>query len=80
MGDGYVWISDAIPPVLWSATDIDAAQEMLTLDATLVRDTVWTDWSRWSGPAATTEDLIAELGLTPAGTPSVIPAGLVACA
>ena len=78
--DGYVWIGDATPPVLWSASDIVAAQEMLTLDATLVRDTVWSDWSRWSGPAATTEDLIAELGVTPAGTPSVIPAGLAACA
>jgi hypothetical protein len=52
---------------------------MLTLDAVFVRDTLWADWQRWSDPAATTEDLIAELGVTPAGAHSAIPAGLVAC-
>ncbi len=78
--DGYVWIDDATPPVLWSATDIVAAQEMLTLDATHVRETLWADWSRWTDPAATTDDLIAGLGMTPADTPSVIPSGLVPCA
>ncbi len=77
--DGYIWVSDATPPVLWSATDIAAAQTMLTLDATLVRDTLWAEWQQWSDASATTEDLMTELGVVPAGVRSAIPAGLVAC-
>ena len=77
--DGYVWVSDATAPVLWSATDIAAAQTMLTLDTTLVRDTLWADWQRWSDASGTTADLMTELGVTPAGGRSAIPAGLVAC-
>ncbi len=77
--DGYLWIRDATPPVLWSAADIAAAQAMLTLDATFVRDTLWTDWQQWKDPSATTADLMMELGVTPAGGRSAIPAGLVAC-
>ena len=77
--DGYIWVSDATPPVLWSATDIVAAQEMLTLDTTLVRDTLWADWQQWSDASATTEDLMTELGVVPAGIRSAIPSGLVAC-
>ena len=76
---GYVWVGDATPPVLWSAPDISAAQAVLTRDATVVRDLLWADWSRWVDPATTTEDLIAELGVTPLGTPSATPDGLVAC-
>ena len=77
--DGYLWISDATPPVLWSAADIVAAQTMLSLDATFVRDTLWADWQQWSDPSATTADLMTELGLVPAGGRSAVPAGLVAC-
>ena len=77
--DGYIWISDATPPVLWSAADIVAAQAMLTLDATLVRDTLWADWQKWSDPSATTEELMTELGVVPPGDRSAVPAGLVAC-
>ena len=77
--DGYIWIRDAIPPVLWSAADIVAAQAMLTLDATFVRDTLWADWQQWSDPSATTADLMTELGVVPADGRSAIPAGLVAC-
>ena len=77
--DGYIWISDATPPVLWSAADIVAAQAMLTLDATFVRDTLWADWQQWSDPSATTTELMTELGVVPAGGRSAVPAGLVAC-
>ncbi len=78
--DGYLWISDATPPVLWSAADIDAAQTMLMLDATFVRDALWADWQQWSDPSATTADLMTGLvGLAPAGGRSPVPAGLVAC-
>ena len=77
--DGYLWISDATPPVLWSAADIVAAQAMLTLDATFVRDTLWADWQQWSDPSATTADLMTKLGLVPAGDHSAAPTGLVAC-
>ena len=77
--DGYVWVGDATPPVLWSATDIVAAEAMLTLDATLVRDTLWADWQQWSDASATTDNLMTELGVVPAGARSAIPSGLVAC-
>ena len=77
--DGYIWIGDSTPPVLWSATDIGAAQAVLTLDATFVRDALWADWPRWSDHATTTEDLMLELGVAPASGRSDIPAGLVAC-
>ena len=77
--DGYLWVSDATPPVLWSAADIVAAQTMLTLDATFVRDTLWDDWQQWSDPSATTADLMTGLDLVPAGGRSAVPAGLVAC-
>ena len=77
--DGYVWVGGVIPPVLWSATDIAAAQAMLTLDATLVRETLWADWQRWSDASARTDDLMSELGVVPASASSPIPSGLVAC-
>ncbi|MEO8267357.1 MAG: hypothetical protein ABI706_17795, partial [Ilumatobacteraceae bacterium] len=77
--DGYIWVGDATPPVLWSATDIVAAEAMLTLDATLVRDTLWADWQQWSDASATTGDLLTGLGVSPAGARSAIPSGLVAC-
>ncbi len=77
--DGYVWVAGATPPVLWSTTDIAAAQAVLTLDATLVRDTLWADWRRWSDASATTGDLMTELGVAPASARPATPAGLVAC-
>lgn len=77
--DGYVWIGDATPPVLWSAADIGAAQSMLALEAPFVRDVLWADWPRWTDHATTTEDLMMELGVVPAGGRSAPPAGLVAC-
>ena len=77
--DGYIWIGDATPPVLWSAPDIVDAQAMLTLDTTLVRDTLWADWEQWSDPTATTADLMTELGAVPTGGRSAVPSGLVAC-
>ncbi len=77
---GYIWVSNATPPVLWSATDIAAAQALLILDSTLVRDTLWADWQRWNDPSATAEDLMTELGVASTNVPSAIPAGLVACA
>ena len=77
--DGYLWVSDATPPVLWSAADIVAAQTMLKLDATFVRNTLWADWQQWSDASATTADLMTELGVVPAGARSAAPAGLAAC-
>ena len=77
--DGYVWISGATPPVLWSATDIGAAQAMLTLDATFVRDALWADWPRWTDHVTVSEDLMTELGVVAAGARPAIPSGLVAC-
>jgi hypothetical protein len=77
--DGYIWVGGATPPVLWSATDIVAAQAMLTPEATFVRDILWADWPRWTDHATTTEDLMTELGLVPAGGRPAPPAGLVAC-
>ena len=77
--DGYIWIRDATPPVLWSAADIVDTQAILTLDATFVRDTLWADWQHWSDPSATTADLMTELGVAPAVAGSGIPSGLVAC-
>ena len=77
--DGYIWVGGAIPPVLWSATDIAAAQAVLTLDATLVRDTLWADWQQWSNASATIDDLLTELGAAPASARPAIPSGLVAC-
>ena len=78
--DGYIWISDATAPVLWSGADIAAAQAVLTLDTRLVRDTLWADWRRWSDASATTVELMRAIGAKPAAAPAVIPAGLVACA
>ena len=77
--DGYIWIRDNTPPVLWSAADIASAKTMLTLDATFVRDTLWADWQRWSDASAPTGDLMTELGVVPAVARSAIPSGLVAC-
>ncbi len=77
--DGYIWIADKTPPVLWSATDVSAAQSMLTLDATFVRGILWADWSRWTDQVTTTEDLMTGLGLVPAGGQTAPPPGLVAC-
>lgn len=77
--DGYIWVGDATPPVLWSANDIAAAETMLALDATLVRATLWADWQQWSDASATTDNLITELGVVPAGARSAIPPGLLAC-
>ena len=77
--DGYIWVGDATPPVLWSATDIVAAEAMLALDATLVRDTLWAGWQQWSEASATTDDLMTALGVVPAGARSAIPSGLIAC-
>jgi hypothetical protein len=77
--DGYIWIGDATPPVLWSATDIVAAQAVLTLDTSLVRDTLWADWQHWSSASATTEDLMTTLGVDPADVRPAVPSGLVAC-
>ncbi len=57
--DGYIWISDATPPVLWSATDVATAQAMLTLDTARVRDTLWADWQQWSNASATTVEWTA---------------------
>ena len=76
---GYLWISDATPPVLWSAADIDAAQAILTLDATFVRGALWANWQQWSDPNTTAADLMTELGVVPASARSAIPSGLVAC-
>ena len=77
--DGYIWVGDATPPVLWSATDIAAAQALLTLDAALVRDTLWADWQHWSEPSTATDDLLTELGVVSANAGRAIPSGLVAC-
>ena len=77
--DGYIWISDATPPVLWSATDIATAQAMLTLDPARVRDTLWADWQQWSNASATTEELIIRLGVAANGVRSAIPPGLDPC-
>ena len=77
--NGYIWVGDATPPVLWSAADVVAAEAMLTLDSTLVRDTLWVDWQQWTDASATTDDLMTELGAVPVGARSAIPPGLVAC-
>ncbi len=77
--DGFVWVGDAIPPVLWSAADIAAAQALLTLDPTTVRDSLWADWRLWSDRATTTDDLIAEFGVEPSGERAALPTGLVPC-
>lgn len=77
--DGYIWIAGNTPPVLWSATDVSAAQSMLMLDAAFVRGILWADWSRWTDQATKTEDLMTELGLVPAGGQPAPPPGLVAC-
>lgn len=77
--DGFIWIADKTPPVLWSATDVSVAQSMLTLDATFVRGILWADWSRWTDHATTTEELMTGLGLVPAGGQTAPPAVLVAC-
>ena len=77
--DGYVWVGDATPPVLWSAMDIASAQAVLALDAAFVRDTLWDDWQRWNDPSTTTGELMSELGVVPVGARLSIPSGLVAC-
>ncbi|MEO6123522.1 MAG: hypothetical protein ABIR32_07400 [Ilumatobacteraceae bacterium] len=77
--DGYVWVGDSVPPVLWSAADIAAAQAVLMLDANLVRDTLWADWRQWSDPSVTTDDLMSELGVVRASARPALPTELVAC-
>ena len=77
--DGYVWNGDVTPPVLWSKNDIAAAQALVNLDSTTVRDAVWSDWTRWTDSATATDELLASLGLAPAGAIAEPPSGTVVC-
>jgi hypothetical protein len=77
--DGYVWVGDRTPPVLWSATDIAAAEALVGLEAATVRDTLWSDWPHWIDATTTTDELMTALGLAPVGTPDGTPEGTLAC-
>ena len=77
--DGYVWNGDDTPPVLWSKNDIAAAQALVGIDTSTVRDAVWTDWVHWTDPATSTDELLANVGLEPVGPSTPPPAGTVAC-
>ena len=77
--DGYVWAGDVIPPVLWSAADISAAQALVALQPSAVRDVLWADWPRWASATTTTDELMGALGLEHLGPAGPAPAGIVPC-
>ena len=76
---GYLWNVDQTPPVLWSPTDIAAARAVVELDPSAVRELLWSDWTRWTDPATTTDELLIAMHLDPVGAPQTSPLGIVSC-
>lgn len=56
-------------PVVWSPQDLAAARAVLALPAAEVQAVIAGDLARWSSPAASTDDLLAVLGLASQGPP-----------
>lgn len=52
-------------PVTWALTDLDAARRLLELPDATVRDVLHADWARFTDRAASTDDLLAAVGLDP---------------
>ena len=77
--EGYVWSGDVTPPVLWSKSDVRAAQALVGIDVATVRDAVWADWAHWTNPTTSTDQLLATFGLEPVGTSTAPSAGIAPC-
>ena len=56
-------------PVVWSPQDLAAARAVLALPAAEVQAVIAGDLARWSSPAASTDELLAVLGLASQGPP-----------
>ncbi len=65
--------------LLWAPKDLAAAQALLKLDGAVVQRLVAENWSRFTAPATTTDDLLVAAGLAPLGAPERIEARDVSC-
>jgi hypothetical protein len=63
----------------WAPKDLDAASMLFALPDTRVRDVITREWSRFTSPTATTDDLLAAAGLHPIGPPERIVPRVFGC-
>lgn len=68
---GYAWPSGCAP-VVWSAQDLEAARAVMALPEQTVRDVLVAAPDRWRDPTATTDELMAALGLATVGPYEVV--------
>ncbi len=57
----------SVPSVVWSAQDLAAARALIGLDVAAVETALAADWDRWTDPDTSTDELMAAVGLAPAG-------------
>lgn len=64
----------SVPSVVWSAQDLAATRAILRLEHGVVARVLEAEWSRWTDPTTSTDELLATLGLPPAGPYDQFPA------
>jgi hypothetical protein len=57
----------SVPPVVWSAQDLEAARAVVALPSAAVAEVIATGWDRWLDPATGTDELLAALALPGVG-------------
>ena len=67
------------PPVAWAPEDLAAARAILGRPEASVRRVIHAQWTRFTGAAATTDDLLDALGLPRVGPTSPVMAHPVSC-
>ena len=63
---GYAW-PGCLSPVVWSAQDLLAARALIALPESTVGEAVHQGWAQWRDPSTGTDELLAAVGLPPAG-------------
>jgi hypothetical protein len=64
---GNVWPGECRATVQWSPSDLVAARAVVALDRAEVASILERDWSHWTDPSTSTDDLMAALDLAPVG-------------
>jgi hypothetical protein len=59
--------SCSVPPVVWSAQDLEAARAVVALPSAAVAEVIAAGWDRWLDPATGTDELLAALDLPGVG-------------
>lgn len=67
------------PPVAWAPEDLAAARAILGRPEASVRRVIDAQWTRFTGAAATTDDLLDALGLPRVGPTSPVMVHPVSC-